>query len=768
LLIVLSTGQQNLFSEEGTPWEEDDRRDRLIARVVFPEGPPEPYDYEVPEPLRPAIQAGQRVLAPLGRGDRPLVGYCVELTSKPELQRKLKCLSQIIDTTPLLTPAMLRLTRWMSDYYICPWGDTLQTVLPAAVRSKQALRELTLIALSPHVARIMAAAKPPKITAKQQAVLDHLRRANGEISLANLSQQCDCSPAPIHSLREKKLVIFTKRYVGEGVGQLHTGERDQPWQLNVDQQRALDVIHRAQQAGEHTTVVLHGVTGSGKTEVYMQAIAETLRFKRQAIILVPEISLTPQTRERFLARFEHVAVLHSQLRDAERLWHWERIARGEVSVIVGARSAIFAPCPQLGLVILDEEHEGSFKQDKAPRYHARDVALFRTRAELIPLVLGSATPSLETWQRAISGEAVLCDLPTRVSDRPLPLVKTIDLRIEAQNKMNSGAITRTLHIAMKETLDNRGQVILLLNRRGYSTHIQCPQCGEAARCPHCDLALTHHRHSDLAICHYCDYQTKTPSRCGKCQFQGLKFAGVGTQKLEAEVRARFREARVLRMDTDTMKAPGSYAAAFDSFRKHEIDILLGTQMIAKGLDFPNVTLVGVINADTALHLPDYRAAERTFQLVTQVAGRTGRGERGGRVLVQTFNPDHPAIVAATKHDYAAFANVELPVRQLFHYPPYWPLARMIVRGPSEPVALAVAQHLAAEIGTRINTACPESRILGPAAAPIAKIRDLYRFHFQIQCPDQEVLRAALRSALSQQKIPEGVQCLVDIDPQDML
>jgi len=757
-----------LFSDEGQPWEEDDRRDRLIARVVFPEGPPEPYDYEVPEPLRPAIQAGQRVLAPLGRGDRPLVGYCVELTSKPELQRKLKSLSQIIDKTPLLTPAMLRLTRWMSDYYICPWGDTLQTVLPAAVRSKQALRELTLVAFSPHVARIMAAAKPPKITAKQQAVLDHLRRANAEISLADLAEQCDCSPAPIHSLREKKLVVFTKRYVGEGVGQLNTGERDRPWQLNVDQQRALDVIHRAQQAGEHTTVVLHGVTGSGKTEVYMQAIAETLRFKRQAIILVPEISLTPQTRERFLARFEHVAVLHSQLRDAERLWHWERIARGEVSVIVGARSAIFAPCPQLGLVILDEEHEGSFKQDKAPRYHARDVALFRTSAESIPLVLGSATPALETWQRAITGEAVLCDLPTRVSDRPLPLVKTIDLRVEAQNKMNSGAITRTLHIAMKETLDDHGQVILLLNRRGYSTHIQCPQCGEAAHCPHCDLALTHHRHSDLAICHYCDYQTKTPASCSKCHFVGLKFTGLGTQKLEAEVRARFRDARVLRMDTDTMKAPGSYAAAFDSFRKREIDILLGTQMIAKGLDFPNVTLVGVINADTALHLPDYRAAERTFQLVTQVAGRTGRGDRGGRVLVQTFNPDHPAIVAATKHDYAAFADLELPVRSLFHYPPYWPLARMIIRGPSEPVALAVAQNLAAEIGTRLNTARPESRILGPAAAPIAKIRDLFRFHFQIQCPDQEVLRAAIRAALSQQKIPEGVQCLVDIDPQDML
>ncbi len=764
----MSPGQQNLFSDAGQPWEEDDRRDRLIARVVFPEGPPEPYDYEVPEPLRPEIRAGQRVLAPLGRGDRPLVGYCVELTTKPELQRRLKCLSQIIDSTPLLTPSMLRLTRWMSEYYLCPWGDTLQTVLPAAVRSKQALRELTLVTMNPHAARIIAGAKPPKITAKQQAVLDILKNNPIPVSLADLAAQCDCSPAPIQSLREKKLVVFIKRFVGEGVGVLHTGERDRPWELNVDQQRALDVIHRAQQAGEHATVVLHGVTGSGKTEVYMQAIAETLRFKRQAIILVPEISLTPQTRERFLARFEHVAVLHSHLRDAERLWHWERIARGEVSVIVGARSAIFAPCPQLGLVILDEEHEGSFKQDKAPRYHARDVALFRTRAESVPLVLGSATPALETWHRALTGEAVLCGLPTRVSDRPLPLVKTIDLRVEAQNKMNSGAITRTLHIAMRETLADRGQVILLLNRRGYSTHIQCPQCGHAEHCPHCDLALTHHRQKDLAICHYCDYQTKTPATCSKCHFVGLKFTGLGTQKLEAEVKARFRDARVLRMDTDTMKAPGSYAEAFDSFRRQEIDILLGTQMIAKGLDFPNVTLVGVINADTALHLPDYRAAERTFQLVTQVAGRTGRGDRGGRVLVQTFNPDHPAIVAAAKHDYAAFADGELPVRSLFHYPPYWPLARMIVRGPSETIALAVAQNLSKEIDAKLKAAQPNSRILGPAAAPIAKIRDLFRFHFQIQCPDQDLLRESIRAGLALQKIPDGVQCLVDIDPLDML
>lgn len=764
----MSTAGQNLFTFAAEPWEADDRRDRLVATIVFPAGPDQTYDYEVPEPLRGEIQVGQRVQAPLGRGDRPLVGYCVALAANPDSQRRLKSLAKIVDRKPLLSAAMLGLTRWMAEHYLCSWGSTLETVLPAAIRAKQTLRELTLAELHPDARRSLASESPPKVTTKQLVALDYLLLHPQPISLADLGAKCDCTPAPIHSLREKGLVKFTKRFVGEGVGAEAATVPEKPLILNPAQQRAVDAILQPMQAGKHVTVLVHGVTGSGKTEVYMQAIAETLTFGRQAIMLVPEISLTPQTRERFRARFDQVAVLHSHLRDAERLWHWERIARGEVSVIVGARSAIFAPCPRLGLVILDEEHEGSFKQDKNPRYHARDVALWRARAESIPLVLGSATPALETWHRAVRGEAVLCDLPERVSQRPLPNVATVDLREETKSRQARGAISRQLHNAIRDTLRDKGQVILLLNRRGFSTHIQCPSCGYVVLCPNCDLALTHHRTGEMAICHYCDFEQQAPQACVECGYSGLRYSGLGTQRLEAEVRARYPEARVLRMDTDTMQQPGSYAKAFDSFRKQEIEILLGTQMIAKGLDFPNVLLVGVINADTALHLPDYRAAERTFQLVTQVAGRTGRGDRGGRVLVQTFNPEHPAIQAAARHDYAAFAAGELPLREQFHYPPFWPLARVIVRGPQEKTALTFAQSVAEQLQAAFKQHSPESRILGPAPAPIPKLRNMFRFHFQIQCPDEAILRTTLVAATKQFTPPEGVQWIIDIDPQDMM
>jgi primosomal protein N' (replication factor Y) (superfamily II helicase) len=766
LLKIVS--QAELFQFEDQPWETDDQRDRMVATVVLVEGPPEPYSYEVPEALRTELQLGQRIRVPFGQGDRQMIGYCVELGPQPNLQRKLKMINAIVDPVPLISASMLRLTRWMSDYYMCAWAETLQTVLPAAVRSQQALRELTMVTLQPHWQSLLHRGKPVRITPKQQTIIDYLVQHPVTISLADLASHCQVSPAPIHSLAEKQIVRLHKEFVGEGVGVEHSEPRDQPWQLNADQQRALDEIRTAQTRGEHRTILLHGVTGSGKTEVYMQAIAETLSFRRQAIILVPEISLTPQTRERFHARFGKVAVLHSHLRDAERLWHWERIARGEVDVVIGARSAIFAPCPRLGLVILDEEHEGTFKQDKAPRYHAREVARQRTENEGVPLILGSATPSLESWQLVIKEQATLCDLPTRVSNRPLPHVSMIDLRDEMHNRTSRGAISRQLHQAIQATLREQGQVILLLNRRGFSTHIQCPGCGTVVKCPNCDLALTHHRTNELAVCHYCDYTTRAPTQCAECQFSGLRYSGLGTQRLEQEVQARFPESRVLRMDTDTMKQPGSYAQAFTAFRNHEVDLLVGTQMIAKGLDFPNVLLVGVINADTALHLPDYRAAERTFQLVTQVAGRTGRGERGGRVLVQTFNPEHPALMAAAKHDYFMFADNELPQRKVFQYPPYWALARIIIRGPTETAVQTTAQGMSERIKAEFAKVSPQSRVLGPAPAPITKIRNLYRYHLQIQAPTQDEIRAVLKAALHKFPTIEQVQWMIDIDPLDML
>jgi primosomal protein N' (replication factor Y) len=539
--------------------------------------------------------------------------------------------------------------------------------------------------------------------------------------------------------------------------------------LNPDQEQALRAILDPLNAPRHQTILIHGVTGSGKTEVYIQAIQEVIRFGRQAIVLVPEISLTPQTVERFRQRFGAVAVLHSHLSDAERHWHWQQIAEGAVSVVVGARSAIFAPAPNLGLIVLDEEHETSFKQESVPRYHARDVAVARAEAEGIPLVLGSATPSLESWHRAQTGAYTLVEMPRRVLDRPLPMVGTIDLRgQQARGELSRGAISRQMHAAMSAALEEGGQVILLLNRRGFSTHIQCPACGHVVRCPECDIALTHHRTEAIALCHYCDYEIPAPATCPVCGFAGIRYSGLGTQRLEAEVHARFPNVLALRMDTDAMQAHGSHERALSAFRSGKVRILLGTQMIAKGLDFPNVTLVGVINADTALHLPDFRAAERTFQLVTQVAGRTGRGPKGGRVLVQTFSPDHPAIQAAVRHDYAAFAAGELPIRQMLRYPPFASMIRLVVRGPVEPVAAEFAGYIVERLRTALSEPQADARVLGPAPCPFARLRGRYRFQIQAQGPDGERLRAAVRQATAELEPPEDIQWIVDVDPVDML
>jgi primosomal protein N' (replication factor Y) (superfamily II helicase) len=756
----MSSTQQSLFDAEPAPWELDDQAQQHVATVVLARGPVGEFDYLVPEGLELAV--GCRVRVPLGRGNRNVVGYCTEVGYKPAGGRRLKAVAEAIDLHPLLSLSMLRVTRWMSDYYLCPWGQVLDAVVPAGVRQKAGTRDVTLLSVPPELARQIPELK---LSGKQDKVLRLLAESPRPLTAKQLAVRAGCTIAPINALRKKGLISASV----ERLGVAHTAElavpREQPHELNEDQLQALGVIRNALHAAEHRTILVHGVTGSGKTEVYIRAIDEVIRFGRQAILLVPEISLTPQTVARFRARFDRVAVLHSHQSDVERHEHWRRIARGEVEVVVGARSAIFAPTPHLGLILLDEEHESTFKQESAPRYHARDVALRRAADQKVPLVLASATPSLESWQRAASGEFQLVEMPRRVFNRPLPSVRTIDLREEAHNKLSRGAISRPLSQAMEVALRDGGQVILLLNRRGFSTHIQCPSCGYALKCPECEIPLTFHRHQSRAICHYCDYQTAVPTACPDCKSPGLRYGGLGTQKLEAEVRARFPEHACLRMDTDSMQQRGSHERALTEFREGRVRILLGTQMIAKGLDFPNVTLVGVINADTALNLPDFRASERTFQLVTQVAGRTGRGEQGGRVLVQTFAPETPAILAAVRHDYNAFARVELPQRESAGYPPFASMARIVIRGAKE----NDARMLADELGRRLRAAATNDvRVLGPAPAPMTKLRGQYRFQIQMHSTDGELLRAAIRAATSDIKAPEELMWTVDVDPWDMM
>jgi primosomal protein N' (replication factor Y) len=461
-------------------------------------------------------------------------------------------------------------------------------------------------------------------------------------------------------------------------------------------------------------------------------------------------------------------VLHSHLTAAQRAWHWQQIAAGQVQVIIGARSAIFAPAPNLGLVILDEEHDGSFKQDNAPRYHARDVAQWRAMDEKIPLILGSATPSLESWQRSIDGIYQRLSLKNRVLDRPLPDVAAIDLRVDFGGGKRFGPISQKLRQEILAALAEDGQVILLLNRRGFSTRIQCPACGHVEYCPDCSIPLTHHQTGNKAVCHYCDYQIPEPKACSTCRNPAIRFSGMGTQKLELHVAAMFPNVPLVRMDTDTMQKPGSHEEALADFRSGKTKILLGTQMIAKGLDFPNVTLVGVINADTGLHLPDFRASERTFGLITQVAGRTGRGAKGGRVLVQTSNPENVAIQAALTHDYLGFAAQELPHRQAFHYPPFGWLARIVVRSELQSKAQQMAEHIAEQVNTAARDLHLGVKVIGPAVCPIEKLRGMYRHHLLISTTVQGALQAAIARAQTTIKEIDGVQWFVDIDALDMI
>ena len=768
----MSNHQQSLFDTEPAPWELDAQAQQLTATIVFSEGPDNEYDYVIPEEMQTGadpknlLEPGRRVEVPFGRSNRRVLGYCIAIELKPVIGRKLKHVKRVLDPTILVSPQLMRLAQWMADYYLCPLGQVLDAIVPAGVRSQAGTREVTLLAVPTEIAaRITQLKLPPK----QQAAITMLAASPKPLSAAQLASRVGCTLGPINSLRKKGFVTETTARVDTGTLDSEAHQKSKTkLSLNSDQQVALDTIEAAMNSREHATILLHGVTGSGKTEVYIRAIEEAVSFGRQAIVLVPEISLTPQTVARFRDRFDSVAILHSHMSDVERHRHWQRIASGQVQVVVGARSAVFAPVPHLGLIIIDEEHESTFKQEVAPRYHAREVARQRAIGEQVPLVLGSATPALESWYRAKQGAFRLVEMPRRVLDLPMPAVGTINLQLEEHSRSNQGAISRPLHQAITQNLRNGGQVILLLNRRGHSTHIQCRKCAHVVECQHCDMPLTFHRQNNSAKCHYCDFETLAPTVCPECQQPGIRFSGLGTQKLEAEVRSRYSDFTCLRMDTDTMRRPGSHHEALSEFREGNAQILLGTQMIAKGLDFPNVTLVGVINADTALHLPDFRASERTFQLVTQVSGRTGRGKQGGHVLVQTLSPENTAILAATKHNYNLFAEEELAIREFTMNPPFASLVRIVLRGENEMNSRLATEELTKQLQSAASVDSTEIRIQGPSPAPMEKLRGQYRFHILLKSTDGNNLRELVRRSVEKYQLPDNVIITIDIDPVDMM
>jgi primosomal protein N' (replication factor Y) len=770
----------------------------VFAGVVFNRPIDQVLTYRVPERFRRIIQPGQRVRVPLGRGDKLSVGYCVGVETHPPAGldgSRIKNVAEVLDCPPLIDRRMLELTRWLADYYACSWGQALDAAVPSGVK-KHAGTRVGIFITVPDETRVAFRSETlhGQLTPKQASVLDVLCRNDEPLTSADVCRLAKCTAAPIETLRKNGLVHTVRRRLPVGLpgrsasvarsaGQGLSGSPTEPradggagaparaggskpdrpsLTLTADQQSALERLSPALDSDGFAPFLIHGVTGSGKTEVYLTAIERVVARGKEAIVLVPEISLTPQTIRRFERRFARVAVLHSHLSDAERHRYWQSIASGEVQVIVGVRSAVFAPARRLGLIVIDEEHESTFKQETTPRYHARDVAVKRAQMEGIPVLLGSATPSLESWRNAQRRRYSLLPMPTRVEGRPMPAVEIVDLR---HDKPAAGGLSETLRQAMSRELEAGGQIILLLNRRGFHTLVVCPRCGHVVKCHACDVAVTYHKKRHILICHTCDAQRDCPSACPLCGAPNLYYGGIGTERLEREIQGAFPGVAARRMDSDTMRSPGSHERVLSAFHSGEVQILLGTQMIAKGLDFPNVTLVGVVSADTALHLPDFRAAERTFQLVAQVAGRTGRGDKPGRVVVQTYSPDHPAIRAATRHDYHAFVESELPERNRFGVPPFGRLVRLIARGSGESAVGAYMDTLAAAFRAAAD---PSVRILGPAPAPILKIRNLFRIHIQLRCPNSRPLQALLSAIPSQFPAPQGTELAIDVDPITML
>ncbi|MFO0960005.1 MAG: primosomal protein N' [Isosphaeraceae bacterium] len=749
----------------------DTAPDGPFAGVVFNRPLDDVFTYRIPEEIRSRLKPGARVAVPLGRGNTSAVGYVVRVDEvlDPESgldPARIKDVADLLDDPPLIDAAMLELTRWIASYYLCSWGQALDAVVPAGVK-KGAGTRIRVCLTVPDEVRL--ARETLKLTSKQAEILDVVCKADDWMTVEDACRLVGCKPSIVLTLRKKGLLRTVRRRVDRGEHAASTSPETghdgaPPAALTGEQEAVLGQLAPALDAKQFSTFLLHGVTGSGKTEVYLQAIERVVAAGREAIVLVPEISLTPQTIRRFRRRFDRVAVLHSHLTDAERHRHWRAIAGGEVQVVVGARSAIFAPARKLGLIVIDEEHESTFKQETTPRYHARDVAVKGADrgAAGDP---GVGHPA-ETWQNCERKRFTRLTLARRVADRPMPEVALIDLRNEKPEPGRPiGGLSAPLRRAIEQALDDDGQVILLLNRRGFHTFILCPGCGHVVKCDSCDVALTHHKQRGKALCHTCDAERDPPQRCPQCGNQRLHFGGIGTERLEREVKEAFFDRVVRRMDSDTMRSPGSHEQTLGAFRKGQVDILLGTQMIAKGLDFPDVTLVGVVNADTGLHLPDFRAAERTFQLVAQVAGRTGRGDRPGKVLVQTFCPDHPAIALAARHDYLAFVAGELPHRRESGRPPFGRLVRLIARGPDEGAVGKFIQEVAMSLAA---SAPPGVQIMGPAPAPVVKIRDLFRFHVQLRGPEPRALLSMLRECLPALAAPRDVELAVDVDPMSLL
>ena len=811
-------------------------------------------DYGVPGRLVGVIRPGQRVRVPLGKRNRPTFGYVVSVhedTTYPRIKR----LIDIADERVLVPPRLMELARWMSRYYCCPLGGVIESVIPSAVKKKVGVGYANMVRLVPTreaAQEILEKTKAPK----RRAILARLLQLEpgGKIDLIRLAGEAGATVPTVRKLVRLGLITITPEIdlpaLTEGIAENEATVAAPEHDLNLDQQAVYSDL--AGRLGDGFSVnLLMGVTGSGKTEIYLRCIQRVVEAGRQAIVLVPEIALTPQTVRRFTARFKSVAILHSGLTATERHRYWQMISLGKAQVVVGARSAVFAPVPDLGMIVVDEEHESSYKQDQAPRYHGRDVAVKRAQIEDVPVLLGSATPSLETYLRVQTAGGVriaerrvepdpqemsavtpktpaplglrlleeksvevvpaapeppltrsttsgsanyhLLVLPRRVRGLSMPHVELVDMKVENRFRRGIHLISQRLEHLLRVAVESGHQAILLLNRRGYSNFVYCSSCSHVVQCKYCDATMTYHRtagaqakggslaeglHTGQLHCHYCLAVNPLPDKCPECG-KLMSLFGLGTQRVEEELAKKFPELKFARVDSDTMRSSKDYEALLGRFARREIQVMLGTQMIAKGLDYPNVTLVGVISGDTALALPDFRAAERTFQLITQVAGRAGRGDAAGRVVLQTFLPDDPTIQAAIRQDFTGFARAELAHRRETGLPPFSRMVRIILRDQepqklhkhSEETAGLLNEAIAAE-HQRQQEQTPQAlapiRVKGPMPCAISRIAGYYRNQIVMLCPAAAPLQRVLSSVREKGGLAKNERLAVDVDPMSLL
>jgi primosomal protein N' (replication factor Y) len=759
----------------------------MIARVTLEIALRKEFDYAIPPELAGRVDVGSRVQVPFG--PRKVLGV-VTAIAEESAHTNLKSILKVIGAQSLVTPKVLALARWIAEYYCCPPEIALKSVLPEAVRKEEAgWRERLFVRALPVTGEF------PKLPKRQQEVWN-LVEERRELPLQELLDLTQTTAATVRRLEDRGLIAISSQVSERDPYAQEQIVPTKPMALNAAQTRALAAIVAAMNSerskvgkresekvgtpGENrplsppptfpsATFLLHGVTGSGKTEVYLQAIDHALSQGKGAIVLVPEISLTPQTVERFKARFSHgpnqtlVAVLHSHLSAGERHDEWHKIRQGRARIVIGARSAIFAPVEPLGLIIVDEEHEHTYKQEEAPRYHARDVAVVRGQREGAVVVLGSATPSLESFYNCKQGKYTLLELPERADNAKMPLVRVVDMRQTARKEKGIPIFSHQLKEAIHQRLERGEQSILFLNRRGYSSSLECQKCGYVAGCPNCSISLTYHRREQKLACHICGHTDRVPAACPRCQNPAIRYAGLGTEKVEDILAKLFPQARLRRMDSDIMKRKEDYRRVLGEFRAGKVDILVGTQMIAKGLHFPNVTLVGIIFADLALHQPDFRAGERTFQLLTQVAGRAGRGDVEGEVFVQSFTPFHPAIQYARRHDFAGFYEQEIEFRRQLNYPPFARIALLTLKGRNEQKVQFAADHLKREL-EKLTADLKNVMLLGPAPAPLLRAETFYRYQIMLRGRQMPEISRRLARLLADLKLPDEVTAAVDIDP----